>query len=74
MSNKPDAADADAVAQNLGNVVLTGLWYSPSPEEIDHVRTYLAEMEASISLLPELSPELDSLDVGYDPTWPEVAQ
>lgn len=74
MSNKPSTPHSDDVASELGSVVSAGLWYMPNEHEIDQVRTYLAEMEASIQLLPALEPELDSLDVGYDPSWPEVAE
>lgn len=74
MNDKSGVPNADTAAQELGHVVMTGLWYTPTGAEIDQVRTYLAEVEASIDLLPALTPEQDSLDVGYDPAWPEVSQ
>jgi hypothetical protein len=49
-------------------------WYAPVAGEIDQVRAYLAEIEAAVDQLPELSPEVDGLDVGYDPSWSEVPQ
>lgn len=74
MTSESSRPDFDAVAGELGRVVSSGLWYLPNEHEVDQVRTYLAEMQASIQLLPDLEPEADSLDVGYDPSWPEVAQ
>ncbi len=74
MSSKPDVSNNDPVTKALGSFGMSGLWYTPTADEIDQVRTYLAEIEASIKLLPELTPELDILDVGYDPSWTEVAK
>jgi hypothetical protein len=74
VTSKSSTPDIDAATGELGRVVSSGLWYLPNEHEVDQVRTYLAEMQASIQLLPDLEPEADSLDVGYDPSWPEVAQ
>lgn len=74
MSSKPEASDNDAATKALGSFRMSGLWYTPTAGEIDQVRAYLDEIEASINLLPKLTPEVDILDVGYDPSWTEVAE
>ena len=74
MSDKHGASMDDVATTDLGSIGMGRPWYAPVAGEIDQVRAYLAEIEAAVDQLPELSPEVDGLDVGYDPSWSEVPQ
>lgn len=41
-------------------------------EQLPAIRGYLAEIQAAIQLLPEISAVDDQLDVSFDPAWPET--
>lgn len=72
MNSRADAPDSGQPASPGPG--LRRLWYTPTPDELPQVRGYLAEIESSVDLLLDLTPETDHLDVGYDPAWNEAAQ
>jgi hypothetical protein len=74
VSNESGAPTNRSVEGSRDTLGQSALWYTPAGDEIDSVRSYLAEIEASVRLLPELSAEADVLNVGYDPSWVKVAQ
>lgn len=45
--------------------------FQPPVEQLPAIRGYLAEIQAAIQLLPEISAVDDQLEVSFDPTWPE---
>lgn len=47
--------------------------YQPPIEELPQIRSYLAEIQAAIQQLPEIDGVGDEIEMGFDPTWPEIA-